>query len=242
MPFLGNAHVEGDQFVEGNAGQELPTWHRDDLLDLLFDAPESTQLAERTLAPQTPQPEDTFDSQLTLNEDPMEDSPETRMQKFSEEFKKARNEELKENELHLRLVERSLQSVCDQHWCELQLFQRHEYSSFQACADAIAAYILSEIGPICVAFKVGITENLYARWMRVDCGYAWDKRGDWNKMVVLFAAKRSKGDPESTGEMEKKLIFACKSAAGSKCLNRDRAGGEGASDGSPHFVYCVYQQ
>ena len=78
--------------------------------------------------------------------------------------------------------------------------------------------------------------------MRVDCWYAWDKRGVWNKMVVLFAAKRSKGDSESSGEMEKKLIAACRSVSGAQCLNRIGAGGEGASDGSPHFVYCVYQQ
>ena len=72
------------------------------------------------------------------------------------------------------------------------------------------------------------------RWRNSEWGHEWD---GWSQMHLLYAAPTSKKhNAESTGNMEKYLISQFWRYEG--CLNIG-AGGERASDGSPHFVYVV---
>ena len=83
-------------------------------------------------------------------------------------------------------------------------------------------------------FKIGIT--LDPRWRFFTCAFGeYSKK--FSKMTIVYTAPFSKGwKLHSTGMMETVQIAKFKSYTG--CLNI-KPGGEGASAGSPHFLYVV---
>ena len=146
----------------------------------------------------------------------------------------------------------------------MEWFDRHvldllDLDDFEGCVQALCAFINSNIGNddqqmIGVRepwqrFKIGITENPWPRWNM----YQQEKeRGiKWHHMSVVYAAPTSKSNTQfqsgrelalrqtSTGSMEKILIKQC--ARIPQCINHPNSGGERPSDGSPHFVYIVFE-
>lgn len=84
-------------------------------------------------------------------------------------------------------------------------------------------------------FKIGIT--LDPRWRFFQCANG-DYEKKFRRMTIVYVAPVS--NPyrlHSTGMMEKALIAVFKGTRG--CLNI-ADGGEGASKGSPHFLYIVH--
>ena len=84
-------------------------------------------------------------------------------------------------------------------------------------------------------FKIGITCDPQHRFWECDGG-EYSKR--YRIMTIVYIAPFS--DPcklHSTGMMEREQITKFKHYGG--CLNKAR-GGEGASRGSPHFLYVVW--
>ncbi len=109
-----------------------------------------------------------------------------------------------------------------------------------------SAYIGHELKPRCNQFKIGITENLKRRWDQMEA----DPRGGWLEMHLLYAAPTAQWKPSpldddrirqlmafSTGVVETHLINHW--ADSPECVNRPNSGGLGASQGTPHYVYCV---
>ena len=85
-------------------------------------------------------------------------------------------------------------------------------------------------------FKIGICVDPKWRWF-VCAGGAHSR--SFTKMTLVSVANSSKpNDRQSTGNMEKTQISRFKGMCGDKCMNK-APGGEGASDGSPHFCYVV---
>ena len=116
---------------------------------------------------------------------------------------------------------------------------------FEETVGVAAAYIANKLLPEADAIKIGITECINRRWDM----YCADPRGGWRELHLLHAAPTAKWkigplDDEhiiklketSTGTMETRLIAIYSSDTA--CVNRG-AGGEGASAGTPHYVYCV---
>jgi hypothetical protein len=85
-------------------------------------------------------------------------------------------------------------------------------------------------------FKIGITEDPKHRWFVCDNG---NYSNTFTKMTVVYVATSSKKlHHQSTGNMERTQISKFKTDE--KCMNK-APGGEGASDGSPHFCYVVWK-
>ena len=82
-------------------------------------------------------------------------------------------------------------------------------------------------------FKVGITCNPVARWLK---GYSQDSRQKWQQLKVLVILP----DPVSVGFVEAALIRRFQSTPGNMNIQR---GGEGVdlTGAGPYFVYVAYR-
>jgi hypothetical protein len=189
--------------------------------------------------PQTLQasPSESFDSQLSQNEDPNGHQ----CPHISDE------RHWSEDATFWKNVEDVL-AICLHHlWFSNEFFYDAPvlFEQNKAASANFIRKLLSE-GEV-TKFKIGITENPWQRWQLYcrDCKYQ-----RFRVMYILYAAPTSKWkatpyDSErrkelkrtSTGAMEIALIEEFEDYP--ECVNRKGAGGECASDGSPHFVYVV---
>lgn len=175
--------------------------------------------------------ENTWDSQLTQNDNPGERTPELAPLPchFSQcpKFQASVEESLKEHGMRKtdtwRWLEQGITFNClGPDW----------ESNVNACTDAIANIVNHA-----AKFKIGIC--LDPHWRFFECGGRVKYEHEYKKMVLIYAAKSSKKwDSESTGHMEKILIDRFRHR--DTCMNK-AGGGGGASDGSPHFLYVVWE-
>ncbi len=190
--------------------------------------------------------ESSFDSELTdnenCNEGPHEDPH------MSEHPSKCH---WSEDDQFWDSVERKLSRCFSEPWFSNVYFYTSP-EKFQENLGESTYFIANQVDGRCDEFKIGITEDPWDRWWRTDCGYHLPQQ-NFHTMYLLYAAPTSKHKiekfdsaetkalkSESTGAMEISLIsrFAGQ-AVHSICLNREGAGGECPSNGSPHFVYVV---
>ena len=121
----------------------------------------------------------------------------------------------------------------DDDWFEysdcLNYLRPHWEQNCELVTDTIQSIVSSG-----TEFKIGIT--LDPRWRFFTCAFGeYSKK--FSKMTIVYTAPFSKGwKLHSTGMMETVQIAKFKSYTG--CLNI-KPGGEGASAGSPHFLYVV---
>ena len=121
----------------------------------------------------------------------------------------------------------------DKEWFETSACLHNLGPHWEQNCDVVTAAIQSIVSSS-TEFKIGIT--LDPRWRFWECaGGDYSKR--FRKMTIVYAAPFSKAFKlHSTGMMEKDQIAKFKYYSG--CLNV-APGGEGASAGSPHFLYVV---
>ena len=172
---------------------------------------------------------DTYDPDATINENPNEnDSQEPQLDtptlhwSIDPKFDEA--------------VERALARCVAEPWCSNE-FIYDAPRDFKSNLIAATNFIRNRFEGHC-EFKIGITGDPHWRWYRRDCAY----EGTFSKMYLLYAALKSKKDIEdSSGAMEVQLIKQFQEfpvVPFNGCLNI-AAGGEGASNWSPHFCYVV---
>jgi len=130
---------------------------------------------------------------------------------------------------------------CQPQWLCPEFLYENLGKPFDVIAATASEFLIRRAQQLNSSFKVGITENPYDRWFRDNCGYCHDALG-YQHMFLLYAAVRSKGpDRATSGNMEKAIIEAVqRSAPLYECCLNTRPGGEGASEGSPHFTYGVF--
>ena len=182
-----------------------------------------------------------FDSELTENEDP----------NFPTAQASAEDPQL--HALHWSMdpqhdadAERVLSRCMGEPWFSTDFFWDSP-RGYHANYDAARVFISGRIEHR-YQFKIGITEDPHFRWFRPDCGY----HGVFETMFILYSAATSKTKihmcdssetrlrkRESSGAMEKRLIRFFANGTANGCLNREGAGGENPSNGTPHFVYVV---
>ena len=182
-----------------------------------------------------------FDSELTENEDP----------NFPTAQASAEDPQL--HALHWSMdpqhdadAERVLSRCMGEPWFSTDFFWDSP-RGYHANYDAARVFINGRIEHR-YQFKIGITEDPHFRWFRPDCGY----HGVFETMFILYSAATSKTKihmcdssetrlrkRESSGAMEKRLIRFFANGTANGCLNREGAGGENPSNGTPHFVYVV---
>jgi len=126
-----------------------------------------------------------------------------------------------------------IESYSDKGWFEtsacLDDLRPHWEQNCDVVTDAIQSIVSRS-----TEFKIGIT--LDPQWRFWSCAFGeYSKK--FHKMTIVYAAPFSKAHRlHSTGMMERDQIGKFKSH--SSCLNV-APGGEGASAGSPHFLYVV---
>ncbi len=183
---------------------------------------------------------ESFDSQLTANEDPMTESeiapavPTIAPVHFS-------------NDDNFWLAVAEHDEVAKRHsWYDSGWFWDAP-ATFEDALPAASAFIARHICDSWDRFKIGITENITRRWNDPKMGYKFQ---GYATMFLLYAAPTSKTREspldtdeekqlkrESTGAFERALIAEW--ASHSSCKNKEGTGGECPSSGSPHFVYVV---
>ncbi len=188
-----------------------------------------------------PLEDETFDSQLTANDDPMKESqipPVLLATSTPVHFS--------DDDHFWNAVAEHDFAAQQYSWYDSAWFWDAP-SKFDEALPAASAFISNFICCRWDEFKIGITENIVRRWRDRGMGYQW--RG-WDRMFLLYAAPTSKTREsvldsdeqkqlkrESTGAFETALIAEW--GEHSFCLNQEGAGGECPSAGWPHFVYVV---
>ena len=138
-----------------------------------------------------------------------------------------------------------LRGLSQEPWFDRQVLDLLDLYDWQGCVQSILSYIARNVNSgSCRIFQVGITEHPSNRW-ELYC-----REGKLTTMNVVYAAPISKWkikrfEPPSlkklkrvsTGTMERTLIEHVRDLP--ECQNI-KPGGEGASDGSPHFCYIVF--
>ncbi len=137
-------------------------------------------------------------------------------------------------------------NLLEKTWYHSKWFWECPPDDFEACVDLASAHIAHDLIHRCDQMKIGITECIGRRWEQMSA----DRRGGWDQLHLLYAAPTAKWqasplDDEhitklkqtSTGALETRLINIWSSHPSS--VNREGAGGECASAGTPHYVYCV---
>jgi hypothetical protein len=165
-----------------------------------------------------------FDSQLTINDDPMSSV---------DDVVGTKSHFTKDNIFYKSIMDQ-LENYLGEDWIELS-------PAFHLlCPDwetnvHLCTTVVHSVANRADEFKIGITADPHWRW-KVCPGGAYLRQG-FRKMTILYAAPFSKPyTEESSGCMERALIavFRCLP----QCLNV-KPGGEGASAFSPHYVYVV---
>ena len=189
----------------------------------------------------TPCDSDSFDSQLSANEDPnvepncVQSPPDSNAKQWTEDPK------------FWERVEDVL-AVClpydwfsnDFFWDAPPLFAANKMASANFIRELLSGGQVRK-------FKIGITEHPWQRWKLYKAERKFER---FRTMHILYAAKTSKWKitpydsdrrkelkSTSTGAMEINLVAEFEGYP--ECVNRPGSGGECASDGSPHFVYVV---
>lgn len=147
-------------------------------------------------------------------------------------------------------VESACEALKTKQWFVKEVFEMMDLTDFDRCVQVVINYVQPRVKHW-ASFKIGITENLKMRWYNQTFGY---EREEWTKLYLLYAAPTSKTSIKewmnptlvdlrkaSTGSMEKQLIKSLKEQYGTRCKNKEGAGGECPSDGNPHFTYLVVQ-
>jgi hypothetical protein len=219
--------VVDDDSLAPTLVQESLTQHSD-LPDVVND---SDDLCGWLAPPQNPADVDTiegtmFDSQLTANDDPMADSAPTTPPRpchytQCDKFWDSVNSDL-EHYIKQPWIKKGFSFDCiGSDWED----------NVNACGNAIAA-----IADAATEFKIGICRDPHWRYFYCDDG-DYSKR--FTQMVLIYVSNTS--DPKklhSSGLMEIEQIARFRDAY-TGCLNK-AGGGEGASAGSPHFMYVVW--
>ena len=188
-----------------------------------------------------------WDSQLTQNEDPISSCSHVDGPLLQDPVWDAHHSS--ESQTFFDDVEAKLQCCLDHPWYKNDFFWDAP-SRCSECLVAATRFIVAQMQTYS-QLKIGITENPWARWNRIDCGYG--HAGEFSHMFLLYAAPTSKSKinawdddvarklkVESTGAFEKELIKEMHRLLGDACLNRKGAGGECPSNGYPHFAYVVF--
>ena len=195
-----------------------------------------------------------FDSQLTVNDDPGAPSQSPDRAQLSpippEDVGPAMLTPL------TVLADRKFRAAVD---AKLDLVRREPWFSeagpahclrhidtFEDCFQRAVDFITTNIIGTYVEFIFGICECLKKRWYMTDedgrkVGYAFAPQ-PWDTLFVLYVAEHSKLHIKgSTGLMEKRLIdhYHKYPPMLTQCLNKKGAGGDKASDGSPHICYLA---
>ena len=214
----------------------------------LPNEPEEDYLLQMLLRPPLPSPpclsDDSSDSQLTDDEHASHCSADV-PQQTTTIADHLIEEHWSDSDLFWEGVDGKLDKLKEQHWFDRRVLDLLDLSDWQCCVNSILSYITEKVDSgSCRIFKVGITEHPSSRWE----GYC--REGTWITMSVVYVAPISKwfiGEFEpppleklkrvSTGTMERELIKHVRDLP--ECQNT-APGGEGASDGSPHFCYIVF--
>ena len=177
-----------------------------------------------------------FDSQLTENENPNE--PASPCSPAPKRFKLDTSPpcHFTKSDEFWYSVANVVSSYCDDAW-----FSMHDATLNKLGEDwdrnvSTVEAAIKGIATESQFFKIGITENPKHRWFVCDNG-SYSK--NFTKMTVVYVSTSAKKiHHQSTGNMEKTQISKFKDICDDQCLN-ESPGGEGASDGSPHFCYVV---
>ena len=126
-----------------------------------------------------------------------------------------------------------IEAYSDKEWFETSACLHNLGPHWEQNCDVVTAAIQSIVSSSS-EFKIGI--SLDPRWRFWECaGGEYSKT--FRKMTIVYAAPFSRAlRLHSTGMMERDQIAKFKHHSG--CLNV-APGGEGASAGSPHFLYVV---
>lgn len=172
--------------------------------------------------------EESFDSQLTANEDPMAASPHERIQE------KQREPHWSEDQAFRDRVNAVLDAALHEDWFDAECNVRTYGAEFETAVTLANDFILCRVIGQGVPFKIGITANPFQRWYNEKYGYVHD---GYTRMHLLYTAAHSrKSVDDSSGQMESRLIALfsehpyCENKAG---------GGETPTPFSPHFTYVV---
>jgi hypothetical protein len=173
-------------------------------------------------SPSLPVDSEPFDSQLTVNDNPNYERP---LVPLRDHF--TRNSSFYDD------IHDAVKTYIDQGWFCIHDCINHLCPVWEGNCDVVTNAIRS-IASTCTEFKIGIT--LDPRWRFFECaGGEYVKR--FRKMTIVYVSTCSnKFRLHSTGMMERHQIAIFKEQTG--CLNA-APGGEGASKGSPHFMYVV---
>jgi len=171
--------------------------------------------------------DDTFDSQLTQNENPGVSSQPTELPPPPSHFTQQKD--------FWDKVAYRLHGLLGQPWLGEAPSLDRLTPDFQRNADVCAQSIQHVISSA-THFKIGITCD--PRWRFFECDDG-DYAKNFDKMVLVYAAETSKPKKmDSTGMMEIEQIARFKHLPG--CENVS-GGGDRPSEGSPHFMYVVYR-
>jgi len=199
-----------------------PDWLLDDL-EAHFNRPDQDDDASSA-----------FDSQLTENENPNE--PASPCSPAPKRFKLDAPCHFTKSGEFWYSVANVVSSYCDDAW-----FEMHDATLKRLGEDwdrnvSTVEAAIKGIATESQFFKIGITMDPKHRWFVCDKG-KYSK--DFTKMTVVYVSTHAKKiHHQSSGNMEKTQISKFKDLCGDQCLNKS-PGGEGASDGSPHFCYVV---
>ena len=177
-----------------------------------------------------------FDSQLTENENPNE--PASPCSPAPKRFKLDTSPPChftNANEFW-DSVAKVVSSYCDDAWFSMHKATLNNLGEDWDGNVSTVTAAIKGIAKESQFFKIGITENPKHRWFVRENGR---NSRDFTKMTVVYVSTHAKKiHHQSTGNMEKTQISKFKDICGDQCLNKS-PGGEGASDGSPHFCYVV---
>ena len=211
---IDHSSADGDENGAGGAGGASDEWD-----DAVWDL-----IGGRPTVP-SPMAEESYDSQATDAEDPnypVQNDP---------SLQAAEHWSLKEN--FVRSVNEIVDHVQQFAWLRHVVFAGQSLVDFEACVQAAAQHIHTNVLGSAWRFKVGITENPAARWSRPDCGYAHD---GWSFMDLIYVAPTSKWRVKSqleqehvkalklssTGSMERRLVQIFHDHP--DCINTQRGG------------------
>ena len=182
--------------------------------------------------PPSPSTSESFDSELTENEDPCK-----RRVTTGGAFAATWHSDPSMAKKIYDLVDSGVQERWLTRWC----MDRTLGLEFEAAAEEAMAYIAS-VAPFFEAFKVGITCDPRHRWTRKDKNKhgVIGHQAHFEGMHLVYVSPHSKAERYgSAGHMEMELIERCKSMW-SNVLNT-LPGGEGAPRVSPCFVYIAWR-
>jgi hypothetical protein len=186
--------------------------------------------------PNSPSPYESFDSEMTVAEDPGCNSPEPALERLHWSVEPQFQKDVK-----------SVLAVCkDAFWYEGVLDNLHvcadDVLDFDLAYNSAISFIRHSVQSLSTLYKIGITSNPHFRFEDKDFkgAYIRDKNRFSHMKIIWIACKSNKHVPESSGHMEEELIKIFNRDTCSDCLNKPGSGGECPAKGDIHFCYVVW--